>query len=105
MKAALEHEQATPLDPVWREGRKDAMKDPTVRNETLRGHKLKDIELPRNVVDPKAAPGRPAMAPGDKAVPPGPTIPNAVVPPRIKQQDAGKLPAPMGEQAPTMPEV
>ena len=105
MKAAMESEQSTLLDPQWREARKDALKDPTVRNETLRGHKLKDIELPRNVVDPKAAPGRPAMAPGDKAVPPGPTIPNAVVPPRDKMAEKGKLPAPMGEAAPTMPEV
>ena len=110
MRAALESEQATPLDPVWREGRKDAMKDPTVRNETLRGHKLRDIELPRTVTDPKAGPGRPGMPPGDKAIPPGSgaavgMTPNAIVPPRDKMADKGKLPSPMGEGAPTLPEM
>jgi hypothetical protein len=114
MKAAIESEQNTPLDPVWREARKKLIEDPVVRNESLRGRKLKDIELPRDIVDPKAKPaaGRPAVAEGDKAIPPGSgaapgMTPNKIVPPRTKAQDAGKLPTPMGNEGggPTMPEV
>jgi len=110
MKAAIENEQATALDPVWREARKKLIEDPVARNETLRGRKLKDIELPRDIVDPKKPAGRPAVAPGDKAIPPGSgaapgMVPNSVVPPREKQQERGVLPAPAGEPGPTMPEV
>ena len=105
MRAAIESEQSTPLDPLWREARKDAIKDPAVRNQTLRGNKLKDIELPRSLVDPKAGPGRPAVAPNDKKVPEGPIIPNSVTPPREKQQEKGALPKPLGGDAPAMPEM
>jgi hypothetical protein len=111
MKAAIEKEQNTPLDPVWREGRKKLMEDPVVRNESIRGRKLKDIELPRDVVDPKAKPaGRPAVADVDKAIPPGSgaavgMTPNTTVPPRDKMSAKGTLPAPMGEAESGMPQT
>lgn len=104
IKAALEREQSTVLDPGWRDARKEVIKDPAVRNSVLKGHKLASIELPRELAD-KKSPGRPTVPEGEKKGPEPATIPNSVMSPREKQQAAEKLPAPKGEAGPAMPEV
>ena len=103
VKATMDQEQSTVLDPAWREAKKELLKDPKVRNEILKGKKLRHITLPTGApADPASKPGRPAV-PEDKKVKPEPAIiPPSVQAPRDKQQEKGTLPTPKGEDAPPL---
>lgn len=114
VKAAMQQEQHTQIDPLWRKAREELMKDPKVRDQMIKGVKMSSIEIPPGIAPvagapgaekPPAAgggagPGRPKV-PEDKKIKPEPAIiPPSVQGPREKQQEKGALPAPLGEEAP-----
>ena len=96
LKTKFDAEASTPIDPLYKDARKDVAKDPTVRNKILKGEKLKDIVLPEAPAETAKGPGRPTIPEEMKAKPtpailsPGPGDAS----PRSKQQEKGTIPAP-----------
>jgi hypothetical protein len=95
LKAAFEREQHTPLDPVWRDARKEAVKDVRIRNQVLDGTKLEEITLFDDTTG-KPQPGRPEKPDEEKSkaipsiVPMGPGEAAS----RAKGTEKGTIPAP-----------
>jgi hypothetical protein len=106
VKAALDKEQSTSLDPVWREARKDLAKNKKVRNQFLKGTKIKNIIIPieeaEGVKKEEIGPGRPKIEPELKVKPPEAVIPQTVISPREHKQNMGELPKPMGGETPPL---
>ncbi len=103
IKTALVNEQGTPLDPRYRDALKELLKNPDVMRQILKGTKVKDIEIPKDlegkVSNPKGA-GRPSLPEDEKVKPPRALFPNNIVSPRDKMAEKGALPTPMGEELP-----
>jgi hypothetical protein len=104
IKAALENEQGTPLDPRWRDALKELLKDPKVVRQVLKGVKANELEIPEDLQGklPSKGPGRPEKPEDEKVKPPRAIVPNSVVPPREKMAEKGELPAPKGEELPPL---
>ena len=101
IRKSFKQEQSTEIDPLWRESKKEAAKDPAIRNQILDGKKVEEWTITEAKAPEAPKVGRPAK-PEDERYKPVPAIippgPGAAAP-RSKEIEQGKIPTPMGETA------
>jgi hypothetical protein len=106
IKEELEKEQATVLDPIWRDALKEKSKDKGISREFVKGTKIpKAMEEGKEEDERITKPGRPSLDLG--SVPKLPSMSGTPglsgIPPRSAPIELGKEVKPMGGEAPVGP--